>query len=43
LPSERRLTRTREKAEIKADVQDAPPLNSSGIVALFEEQWADEK
>ena len=29
-----------EKAEIKADVADALPLNSSGIVALFDEQWA---
>ena len=25
---------------IKADVEDALPLNSSGIVALFDEQWA---
>jgi uncharacterized membrane protein len=31
-----------EKAEIKADVEDTLPLNSSGIVAFFEEQWADE-
>jgi uncharacterized membrane protein len=30
-----------EKAVIKADVEDALPLNSSGIVAMFEEQWAD--
>ena len=29
----------REKAEIKADVEDALPPNSSGIVALFEEVW----
>lgn len=29
-----------EKKEIKADVQDALPLNSSGIVAIFDEQWA---
>jgi uncharacterized membrane protein len=29
-----------EKAEIKADVEETLPLNSSGIVALFEEQWA---
>jgi uncharacterized membrane protein len=28
-----------EKAEIKADVEDSLPLNSSGIVAIFEEQW----
>ena len=29
-----------EKAEIKADVEDTLPPNSSGIVALFDEQWA---
>jgi len=29
-----------EKAAIKADVQDTLPLDSSGIVALFDEQWA---
>ena len=29
-----------EKAAIKADVEDTLPLNSSGIVAVFEEQWA---
>ena len=28
-----------EKAEIKADVEHTMPLNSSGIVAMFEEQW----
>ena len=28
------------KAEIKADVEDTLPLNSSGIVAVFEERWA---
>jgi len=28
-----------EKEEIKADVEDTLPLNSSGIVAMFEEQW----
>jgi uncharacterized membrane protein len=28
-----------EKKEIKADVEDALPLDSSGIVALFDEQW----
>ena len=28
-----------EKEEIKADVEDTLPLNSSGIVAIFEEQW----
>ena len=32
----------REKAAIKADVEDTLPLNSSGIVALFEEQWVTE-
>ena len=31
-----------EKAEIKADVEDALPLNSSGIVAMFEEAWLTE-
>jgi len=30
-----------EKAVIKADVEDTLPLNSSGIVVLFEEAWAD--
>lgn len=29
-----------EKAAIKEDVEDVLPLNSSGIVALFDEQWA---
>ncbi|MFC5264063.1 DUF1269 domain-containing protein [Kribbella qitaiheensis] len=28
-----------EKKEIKADVEDTLPPNSSGIVALFEESW----
>jgi len=31
-----------EKAQIRADVEDVLPLNSSGIVALFEERWASE-
>jgi uncharacterized membrane protein len=31
-----------EKAEIKADVEDTLPLDSSGIVAVFEEQWAED-
>ena len=31
-----------QKEEIKADVDETLPLNSSGIVALFEEQWADD-
>jgi uncharacterized membrane protein len=30
-----------EKAEIKADVEESLPLNSSGIVVMFEERWAD--
>jgi hypothetical protein len=29
----------RAKSEIKANVEDALLLNSSGIVALFEERW----
>ena len=29
-----------EKAAIKADVEETLPLNSSGIVAIFEQQWA---
>ena len=29
----------RDKKEIKADVEDVLPPGSSGIVALFEEQW----
>ena len=28
-----------QKEEIKADVDETLPLNSSGIVAVFEEQW----
>ncbi len=31
-----------EKAVIKADVEDTLPLNSSGIVAMFEETWVTE-
>ena len=30
------------KEEIRADVEDTLPLDSSGIVAIFEEQWADD-
>jgi uncharacterized membrane protein len=30
-----------QKAEIKADAEQTLPLNSSGIVAMFEPQWAD--
>jgi uncharacterized membrane protein len=30
-----------QKAEIKADVEDTLPLNSSGVVAVFEPQWAE--
>ena len=29
-----------QKKEIKTDVEDSLPLNSSGIVALFDEEWA---
>ena len=31
-----------QKAEIKADVEHTLPLDSSGIVAIFEERWADD-
>ena len=31
-----------QKEEIKADVDDTLPPNSSGIVALFEERWEDD-
>ena len=31
----------REKKEIKADVEEVLPPGSSGIVALFEEQWVE--
>ncbi|HEX4678996.1 MAG TPA: DUF1269 domain-containing protein [Gaiellaceae bacterium] len=31
-----------QKAEIKEDVEETLPLNSSGIVAIFEEQWEDD-
>jgi uncharacterized membrane protein len=31
-----------QKKQIKADVEDVLPLNSSGIVAVFEEQWEDD-
>jgi uncharacterized membrane protein len=31
-----------DKKAIKTEVEDTLPLNSSGIVALFEERWADE-
>lgn len=30
-----------QKTVIKADVEQTLPLNSSGIVAMFEPQWAD--
>jgi uncharacterized membrane protein len=30
------------KEEIKADVDDTLPLNSSGIVAILEERWEDD-
>ena len=29
-----------EKKEIKHEIEDVLPINSSGIVALFEERWA---
>ena len=32
----------RQKKEIKADVEDVLPPGSSGIVALFEERWAQD-
>jgi len=32
----------KHKQEIKADVEEALPPNSSGIVALFEERWVDD-
>ena len=38
----RAACRTAEKEEIKADVDDTLPLNSSGIVAIFEERWEDD-
>ena len=31
-----------DKKEIKADVEETLPINSSGIVAIFEERWADD-
>ena len=31
-----------DKQEVKEDVEDVMPNNSSGIVALFEERWADQ-
>jgi len=31
-----------EKNEIKEDVAETLPVNSSGIVAMFEPQWADQ-
>jgi uncharacterized membrane protein len=33
------LKSRRENKEIKAEVEDVLPPNSSGIVALFEERW----
>jgi uncharacterized membrane protein len=30
-----------QKTAIKADVEDTLPLNSSAVVAIFEEQWAE--
>jgi uncharacterized membrane protein len=31
-----------QKKDIKADVEQTLPLNSSGIVAIFEEQWEED-
>ena len=31
-----------QKEEIKADVEDTLPINSSAIVAIFEERWEDD-
>jgi uncharacterized membrane protein len=31
-----------QKNEIKADVEDVLPLNSSAVVAVFEEQWEED-
>ena len=31
-----------QKKQIKADVEDVLPLNSSGVVAICEEQWEDD-
>jgi uncharacterized membrane protein len=31
-----------QKEEIKYDVEDTLPINSSGIVAMFEDQWEDD-
>ena len=36
------LVSHRQKKEIKADVEDVLPLNSSGVVAIFEERWSDQ-
>ena len=31
-----------QKNQIKADVEDVLPINSSGVVAIFEEQWEED-
>jgi hypothetical protein len=31
-----------QKKQIKADVEDVLPLNSSGVVAIFEERWEED-
>jgi uncharacterized membrane protein len=31
-----------QKQQIKADVEDVLPLNSSGVVAIFEEEWEED-
>ncbi len=42
MPAAGAIVSRREKKEIKADVEDVLPPNSSGIVALFEERWVDD-
>ena len=37
-----KIVDNRQKKEIKEDVEDVLPPGSSGIVALFEEQWVDD-
>ena len=42
IPNRRAISFHLDKKEIKADVEDVLPPGSSGIVALFEEQWVEE-
>ena len=37
-----KIVDSRQKKEIKEDVEDVLPSGSSGIVALFEERWIDD-